>query len=113
MEVKTNTLRGNVASTFGADGRDGLTPYIKNNTWWIGDTNTGVSANGIQGIQGIQGEKGDKGDTGYTPQRGVDYWTEADKSEIKGYVDEQFAPWLETLADIKEELETINEGGLE
>ena len=25
---------------------------------------------------------------GYTPQRGVDYWTEADKAEIKAYVDE-------------------------
>lgn len=25
---------------------------------------------------------------GYTPVRGTDYWTEEDKSEIKGYVDE-------------------------
>lgn len=55
---------------------------------------------GAQGIQGIQGEKGDtgakgdkgdKGDTGatgaagqdgYTPVRGTDYWTAADKAEI-------------------------------
>jgi hypothetical protein len=29
--------------------------------------------------------KGDKGDT---PLKGVDYWTEEDKAEIKGYVDE-------------------------
>lgn len=52
---------------------------------------------GEQGIQGIQGEKGDKGDTGangadgndgYTPVRGTDYWTEADKADIKSYVDE-------------------------
>jgi hypothetical protein len=52
---------------------------------------------GIQGIQGIQGEKGsdgakgdkgDKGDSGYSPVRGTDYWTEADKAEIKAYVDE-------------------------
>ena len=28
------------------------------------------------------------GKDGYTPQKGVDYWTEADKAEIKGYVDE-------------------------
>lgn len=27
------------------------------------------------------------GENGYTPVRGVDYWTEADKDEIKGYVD--------------------------
>ena len=40
-----------------------------------------------------KGDKGDKGDTGapgkdgHDPVRGVDYWTEADKNEIKGYVD--------------------------
>ena len=55
---------------------------------------------GVQGIQGIQGEtgpegpqgpqgeKGEKGDTGspgpagYTPLKGTDYWTAADKSEM-------------------------------
>ena len=30
-----------------------------------------------------------KGDNGYTPQKGVDYWTDADKAEIKAYVDQQ------------------------
>ena len=29
-----------------------------------------------------QGEKGEKGDPGYTPQREIDYWTDADKQEI-------------------------------
>lgn len=28
------------------------------------------------------------GTDGYTPQKGVDYWTDADKAEIKSYVDE-------------------------
>ncbi len=46
---------------------------------------------GVQGPQGIQGEKGEKGDTGatgangkdgYTPQKGVDYYDETDKTEI-------------------------------
>ncbi len=32
---------------------------------------------------------GKPGADGYTPVRGVDYWTEADKDEIKDYVDEQ------------------------
>lgn len=54
-------------------------------------------AQGIQGEPGAKGDKGDKGDTGaagaagkdgYTPVRGVDYWTDADKAEIKAYVDE-------------------------
>lgn len=46
---------------------------------------------GPQGEQGIQGPKGDTGDVGpqgpagqngYTPQKGIDYFTEADKQEL-------------------------------
>lgn len=33
-------------------------------------------------VQTIKGEKGEKGDKGDTPERGTDYWTEADKTEI-------------------------------
>jgi hypothetical protein len=40
----------------GKDGADGITPHIQDGYWWIGDTNTGVKA---QGAQGIPGEKGD------------------------------------------------------
>lgn len=64
---------------------------------------------GAVGPQGPQGEKGEKGETGekgpqgekgdtgaagpagadgYIPVRGVDYWTDDDKAEIKAYVDE-------------------------
>lgn len=31
---------------------------------------------------------GEDGEDGYTPERGKDYWTEADKAEIKSYVDD-------------------------
>ena len=40
---------------------------------------------GPQGPQGAKGEKGEKGDTGndgYTPQKGVDYFTDEDKAEL-------------------------------
>ena len=37
---------------------------------------------GPQGEQGLQGAQGIPGNDGYTPQRGVDYWTEEDKQEI-------------------------------
>lgn len=43
---------------------------------------------GMKGEKGDQGEKGERGLTGaagaagHTPQKGLDYWTEADKSEI-------------------------------
>lgn len=33
-------------------------------------------------------QNGSKGSSGYTPVRGTDYWTDADKAEIKSYVDE-------------------------
>lgn len=32
--------------------------------------------------------KGEPGADGYTPVKGIDYWTETDKAEIKSYVDE-------------------------
>lgn len=49
---------------------------------------------GVQGVQGVQGPRGatglrgptgpqgDPGADGYTPQRGVDYWTTADQSQM-------------------------------
>ena len=59
-------------------GENGLTPFIgENGNWWIGTTDTGVSAKGAkgdtgaQGEQGIQGEKGDTGATGATGAQGI------------------------------------------
>lgn len=67
----------------GAPGKDGLTPHIgENGNWWIGDTDTGISAKGVKGNTGDKGEKGDTGAPGKTPVRGKDYWTAADKQEI-------------------------------
>ena len=37
---------------------------------------------------GGKGEDGVDGQDGHTPEKGVDYWTEDDKAEIKNYVDE-------------------------
>lgn len=48
---------------------------------------------GMQGVS-LKGDKGDKGDAGYSPVKGVDYWTEADKEEIVS----------EVAADIAEDL---------
>lgn len=61
----------------GADGEDGITPHIGDNgNWFIGETDTGVAA------QGETGATGEAGADGYTPVKGTDYWTEADKAEI-------------------------------
>ena len=67
---------------------------------WNGTEWVTISTKGDTGATGAKGDKGDKGDTGatgatgakgadgYTPVRGTDYWTDADKAEIKAYVDE-------------------------
>jgi hypothetical protein len=59
----------------GGGGADGLSAYeiaVKN------------------GFEGTEEEWLDslKGEDGKTPVKGVDYWTETDIAEIKGYVDE-------------------------
>lgn len=43
---------------------------------------------GKDGEQGPPGTQGPAGADGYTPVRGTDYWTEADISSIKSYVDD-------------------------
>lgn len=64
-------------SAAGRSGQDGLTPRIVNNVWWIGNTNTGISAVGQKGDKGDRGEKGDqglKGDAGVTPRIVDNVW---------------------------------------
>ena len=59
----------------GEPGTNGITPHIgENNNWWIGDTDTGVTAVGRDGAPGEKGDPGEPGD---------DYvLTAADKAEI-------------------------------
>lgn len=40
-------------------------------------------------VKGAGALKGEKGDPGYTPQKGTDYWTNEDISEIQSYIDDQ------------------------
>jgi hypothetical protein len=64
----------------GAPGADGITPHIGvNGNWHLGETDTGVKA---EGKDGKDGAKGDKGDDGHTPIKGTDYWTTADQASI-------------------------------
>ena len=60
----------NVMGPAGKDGRDGR--------------------DGADGAKGDRGEPGAAGKDGYTPIKGVDYWTNADKNEIKDYVLDTF-----------------------
>ena len=52
----------------GKDGKDGETPYIgSNGNWWIGNSDTGIKAQGDTGL------KGEKGDTPYIGSNG-NWW---------------------------------------
>ena len=56
---------------------------------------------GEQGPKGDVGPQGDKGDAGYTPIKGEDYFTEAEKSEFVAAVKNQLIveQWTFTLVD--------------
>lgn len=41
----------------------------------------------VQEIPCLQGRPGRPGDPGYSPVRGIDYWTDADKAEMTSYID--------------------------
>ena len=82
-----------VVNIRGQQGEPGNTPYIKNGIWWIGDTDTGIRAQGIDGYSPYIGTDGNwmiMGNynsgvpaTGPAPIKGVDYYTEADKEEFR------------------------------
>lgn len=57
----------------GKDGENGITPHIDSTTkhWFIGNTDTGIIAEGKDGSDGIQGIKGDKGNDGSQGIQGI------------------------------------------
>jgi hypothetical protein len=85
----------------GKDGKDGANGISATHSW-NGTTLTITSASGTssanlkgergekgeqgeqgeKGADGAKGEKGDTGATGYTPVKGTDYFTDADKKEF-------------------------------
>lgn len=65
-----------------------------------------IGPQGIQGLKGDKGETGDKGNDGYTPIKGIDYWTETDKNEIKNYVDNSTIDLEKILQDILEAIQS-------
>lgn len=70
----------------GRDGEDGESVTVDEviESTEDGGTNLVIFSNG----KNVSIKNGSKGSDGYTPIRGKDYWTEADKAEIKSYVDE-------------------------
>lgn len=73
----------------GKNGKDGTNGVSATHSW-NGTTLTVTSASGTSSadLKGDKGDEGDPGAPGYTPVRGTDYWTDADKAEIKAYIDD-------------------------
>lgn len=85
----------------GLPGPPGISPHIgTNGNWFIGENDTGVPATGPASPPIPGGKAGQylrkKSDAdgdiewadSFIPVKGKDYWTDADKMEIKSYVDE-------------------------
>lgn len=66
----------------GEDGKDGLSPSIKVDEKSNGYKITVADAGGTQTFFVPNGDDGQPGADGYTPQKGVDYYTETDKTEM-------------------------------
>ena len=60
---------------------------------------------GQKGDQGPQGPKGEKGNDGYTPQKGVDYFTE---SEINEFINEVESSFPTKLSEFTNDVGFIN-----
>ena len=79
--IKEVEILDGVSGQDGKDGQDGITPTIgQNGNWYLGDTDTGKPS---RGINGENGQDGQDGQDGYTPQKGIDYFTNEDISEIE------------------------------
>lgn len=83
------TMQG-VGALKGADGLSAYQIAVNNGfssteTEWL---------NSLKGEKGEPGKDGSNGVDGYTPIKGIDYWTEEDKTEIKQYVDNQIGGTL-------------------
>lgn len=71
--IQTISGEDGIDGVDGIDGQDGITPHIDHTTkhWFIGDTDTGIVAEGKDGTDGLQGIKGDKGEQGVPGQPGL------------------------------------------
>lgn len=72
----------------GPKGDPGFTPTITLTREEGGVRITATNEGGETSETVYDGTDGDPGNDGKTPVRGTDYWTDADKAEIKAYVDD-------------------------
>ena len=90
----------------------------ENGNWFTYDMTSGEYADTgftARGERGERGEKGDTGAAGYTPQKGIDYFTEADLAEFSQPLDtakriSMYGADIEPSADSNFTFTSINNG---
>lgn len=86
----------------GADGATFIPSVSEDGT--LSWTNNGFLDNPEEvNLMGLPGKDGAQGEDGYTPQKGVDYWTDEDKNEIKSDVNVIVSEELAAHMQIKPE----------
>lgn len=99
INKKTNVLK----STINYPGAGDSAYQVAVNNGFIGTEEEWLAS-----LKGDRGETGKQGEKGDNPIRGTDYWTEEDKEEVKGFVDNSVADLETVLQNI---LTAIQEGG--
>lgn len=90
----------------GDAGEDGITPHVgENGNWYIGDTDSGVRAQGDTGPKGDTGPAGPKGDTGAAATdaqvaAAVDTWFDGHPEAVGTVADGSVTPEKTTFFDI-------------
>lgn len=88
-QVDFTPSRDGFRARFGYDdGKDGFSPVIDVVEVAEGFLITITDIDKTQTVLLKNGKDGEPGEDGKTPERGIDYWTEQDKNEIKNYVEE-------------------------
>ena len=95
----------------GYAGSNGISPIITTTSIENGHKITFTDAKGTHVISLMNGAKGDTGADGYTPIRGTDYWTDTDKAEVKGYVDDLVGDISSALDELHTYAQNIVNGG--
>ncbi len=100
--VETSALDGGTnAITFNLTNGKATTFTVKNGSKGNQGERGPQGEKGETGATGPQGEKGEQGADGYSPVKGTDYWTDTDKDEIIGEVNETITQQLTDLTQVE------------
>lgn len=95
--TKTATIADGEKGADGSKGADGYSPTAYVSKTGNKSTLVVVDQTGKTQVEILDGEKGETGAEGYTPVKGIDYYTESDKSEIVADATESMKPLIPSV----------------